>query len=182
MNPIDVVKSRLQVQGELGAATSSAYRGVFSTLLHIGKTEGIRGLYRGLLPAILFQFSGNSFRFGVYYVGKKWAADRGLIKDGKLDSRTNFAFALLSGTSAGLVCCPAFLLKTQFQVSVSLQSNQSTPLTRHLPPHGLYSPRSKEGRLGTSTSMPQSDQRSARCIRRVASVRFGTEQKHLSPE
>jgi hypothetical protein len=52
-------------------------------------------------------------RFGVYYVGKQ---QMGLGTDGKIDSRTNFAFSCLSGTIAGFLANPFFLLKTQFQV------------------------------------------------------------------
>jgi len=50
VNPIDVVKSRLQMQGEMGAG-QRAYNGVFSGLMHIGQKEGLKGLYRGLVPA-----------------------------------------------------------------------------------------------------------------------------------
>jgi hypothetical protein len=90
---------------------------VAGELMHIGKTEGLRGLYRGLGPAVLFQFSGNSMRFGVYHVGKQMA---GVPEGAKLDSGTNFMFACLSGTLAGFVACPFFLLKTQFQVSANV--------------------------------------------------------------
>jgi solute carrier family 25 protein 34/35 len=113
VNPMDVVKSRLQLQGELGAKASHVTRGVAGELMHIGKTEGLRGLYRGLGPAVLYQFSGNSIRFGVYHVGKQMA---GVPEGAKLDSGTNFMFACLSGTLAGFLACPFFLLKTQFQV------------------------------------------------------------------
>ena len=49
-HPIDVVKTRLQVQGELGAA-DRAYSGIAGSLSTILKKEGVRGLYRGLFPA-----------------------------------------------------------------------------------------------------------------------------------
>ena len=55
VNPIDVVKSRLQVQGELGAKGNTVVRGVGGELAHIAKTEGVRGLWRGLGPAVMFQ-------------------------------------------------------------------------------------------------------------------------------
>ena len=61
VNPIDVVKSRLQMQGEGGASTK-AYRGLLDGLVQIGSKEGLGGLYRGLPAAIMFQMVGNSCR------------------------------------------------------------------------------------------------------------------------
>lgn len=59
MHPVDVVKTRLQFQGERGAIGSTGgkqYRGVFSSLLSIGRHEGLQGLYRGIIPAYGLQF------------------------------------------------------------------------------------------------------------------------------
>ncbi|GAB5356297.1 hypothetical protein AAMO2058_000278700 [Amorphochlora amoebiformis] len=114
VNPVDVVKSRLQMQGELGS-TKRAYNNVLSGILHVGRTEGIQGLYRGLGPAIWFQMVGNSVRFGVYHVGKKWAG----VDKGKNNSRINFLCGIASGATAGLIACPFFVLKTQMQVQSS---------------------------------------------------------------
>eukprot|EP00658_Telonema_sp_P-2_P019318 TRINITY_DN17618_c0_g1_i1.p1 TRINITY_DN17618_c0_g1~~TRINITY_DN17618_c0_g1_i1.p1 ORF type:complete len:145 (+),score=40.11 TRINITY_DN17618_c0_g1_i1:74-508(+) len=69
-NPVDVVKTRLQLQGE-GGAGSGRYRNVFQALWSIGRKEGVTGLQRGLGPACWWQFTNVSMRFGVYGVGKK---------------------------------------------------------------------------------------------------------------
>jgi len=119
VNPVDVVKSRLQMQGEGGNA-KKAYDGVLSGLLHIGRKEGLKGLYRGLVPAIWFQMVGNSVRFGVYNVGKKWA---GVDKKGQNNSTINFGLGIVTGAVAGLVACPFFVLKTQMQVQTSVTEN-----------------------------------------------------------
>ena len=48
VNPIDVVKSRLQMQGEgVANAGMNIYKGPFSALKSIAQKEGIRGLYKG---------------------------------------------------------------------------------------------------------------------------------------
>lgn len=47
--PLDVAKVRVQVQGSLN---SNKYNGMFSTLNKIYIEEGIRGLYRGMVPAL----------------------------------------------------------------------------------------------------------------------------------
>lgn len=54
-NPLEVVKTRLQLQGELASKTQvkKVYTGVFQALGVIGKKEGIRGLQKGLLCAVI---------------------------------------------------------------------------------------------------------------------------------
>jgi solute carrier family 25 protein 34/35 len=111
----DVVKSRMQMQGEGGAGGKKTYGNSFSALKTIAEREGMRGLYRGLGPAVMFQMVGNSTRFGVYYVGKSMVG-----ADKQLDSATNFALALTAGGLAGLISCPFFTLKTQLQVQSSV--------------------------------------------------------------
>lgn len=53
-NPLEVVKTRLQLQGELASKgqAKKIYTGVFQALGVIAKNEGFRGLQRGLLTAV----------------------------------------------------------------------------------------------------------------------------------
>mmetsp|Transcript_17086 Transcript_17086/g.38825 ORF Transcript_17086/g.38825 Transcript_17086/m.38825 type:complete len:315 (+) Transcript_17086:77-1021(+) len=118
-NPVDVVKTRLQLQGELAAAGGSAaqgeaaYTGVGQALLRIGAREGLRGLQRGLPAAYLLQFSNVGVRFGGYDALKKLFG----IRPGS--SASGWASSLLmggaSGVLAALVSNPFFLLKTRYQ-------------------------------------------------------------------
>ena len=89
----EVVKTRLQLQGELLKSSSSSssptatsrlgaqphphphrplqypqkiYRGVGHAFVRIAKVEGWRGLQRGLVPAYFYQLTMNSVRFGGY--------------------------------------------------------------------------------------------------------------------
>jgi hypothetical protein len=51
----EVMKTRLQLQGELQRADSSAprvYKNVFDVFAKTWKMEGFRGLQRGLIPAV----------------------------------------------------------------------------------------------------------------------------------
>lgn len=52
-SPLDVVRTRLQVQGALHNAAMPAYSGIVGTLSRIQREEGIRGWFRGFAPAIL---------------------------------------------------------------------------------------------------------------------------------
>jgi solute carrier family 25 folate transporter 32 len=56
--PLDVIKTKLQAQGGFARRrapthTSQMYRGMIGTGSTIWRSEGIRGLYRGLGPMLL---------------------------------------------------------------------------------------------------------------------------------
>jgi hypothetical protein len=58
-NPMDVVKSRMQVQGELHKYNreSMYYKGQMDAVIKIFKNEGyMKGLQKGLAPAMLYQY------------------------------------------------------------------------------------------------------------------------------
>ncbi|XP_065858285.1 uncharacterized protein [Euphorbia lathyris] len=61
--PFDVVKTRLQTQVP---GSISQYDGVFHALKEIGKTEGLKGLYRGLIPRLVMYMSQGALFFASY--------------------------------------------------------------------------------------------------------------------
>ena len=67
--PIDVVKTRLQLSGELGA--KKMYGGVFDAVKQISRKEGVRALWKGLSPALIRQMTYGSARYGSYEPIKK---------------------------------------------------------------------------------------------------------------
>ena len=111
LNPVDVVKSRMQFQGELGG--KAAYSGIIDAMMKIGKKEGLQGLYRGLAPALCFQICGNSFRFGVYHYGKAYF---GVENEKQLSPTASFQMSLIAGAAGGVAACPFFAIKTSMQV------------------------------------------------------------------
>jgi len=65
--PVDTVKVRLQVQTAQTALPGAIhYNGAFDCVAKIIKNEGLKGLYKGLVPALLRQASYSSLRMGVY--------------------------------------------------------------------------------------------------------------------
>ena len=108
-NPVDVVKTRMQVQGPSGAI-----RHPVQGLALVARTEGLRGLQRGLGPSCLWQFSNVSVRFGVYGAAKRYtgtdAAESGLGK-----WLRSLGMAGVSGGLAAVASNPFFILKTRFQ-------------------------------------------------------------------
>eukprot|EP01065_Artemidia_motanka_P012599 TRINITY_DN16947_c0_g1_i1.p1 TRINITY_DN16947_c0_g1~~TRINITY_DN16947_c0_g1_i1.p1 ORF type:complete len:329 (+),score=66.04 TRINITY_DN16947_c0_g1_i1:44-988(+) len=120
-NPVDVVKTRLQLQGDVSlaraegaaAATRGQYRGVGHALVAIGRDEGIRGLQRGLTAAWLLQFTNVGTRFGGYAAVKQLL---GISAQGGASSYPKLLLSGgLSGALAGAVSSPFFLLKTRLQ-------------------------------------------------------------------
>ncbi|KAH0626250.1 hypothetical protein JD844_001097 [Phrynosoma platyrhinos] len=71
-NPLEVVKTRMQLQGELRAPGTYTrhYRNVFHAFYTIGRVDGLAALQRGLLPALLYQFGFNGIRLGSYGIVK----------------------------------------------------------------------------------------------------------------
>jgi solute carrier family 25 protein 34/35 len=100
-NPFEVVKTRLQLQGEL--KTASPYRGATHAFWTILRTEGLRGIQKGLIPGYGYQIIMNGTRFGAYEPLKKVLGDHGpaLLIAGAL-----------SGGSGAFLASPLFLIKT----------------------------------------------------------------------
>ena len=56
-NPAEVAKTRLQLQGELAKHGGvKVYNNVFDVFAKTWRNEGIRGVQRGLPPAVSFPF------------------------------------------------------------------------------------------------------------------------------
>ncbi|PIK43749.1 hypothetical protein BSL78_19384, partial [Apostichopus japonicus] len=67
-NPLEVVKTRMQLQGELRSRGSYSrhYRNVFHAFFTIGKVDGLRALQKGLIPGLWYQLFMNGVRLGTY--------------------------------------------------------------------------------------------------------------------
>ncbi|KAI7886275.1 mitochondrial carrier [Lichtheimia hyalospora FSU 10163] len=119
-NPLEVVKTRLQLQGELvraGALSASArpYHNSLQALQVILKHEGIRGIQRGLGVAYVYQICLNGSRIGLYEPVQNAAVNLFNIqsKQGMLASGV-FAGAV-SGVTGALLGSPLYLIKTRQQ-------------------------------------------------------------------
>jgi len=132
-NPMDTVKTRMVLQGQLGHG-KSPYPGVASALLQIGKAEGIRGLQRGLAPACCWQFSNVAMRFGLYDVFKQRV---GTTSDSPVVRwLQSLGPAALSGGCGAIVSNPFFIIKTRMQATsldASLAVGQQHAIRSFLP-------------------------------------------------
>jgi len=113
-NPVDVVKVRLQLQGELEARGS--YRKIYKNTVHaaylIAKHEGAFALQAGLVPALAFQVVLNGIRLGAYKSAQRYE----LIVD-KQGNTDVLRTVLVSGTAG---CLGAVLGSPLYLVIVHL--------------------------------------------------------------
>mmetsp|Transcript_6058 Transcript_6058/g.14677 ORF Transcript_6058/g.14677 Transcript_6058/m.14677 type:complete len:384 (-) Transcript_6058:430-1581(-) len=63
--PMDTIKKRIQIQSVFGAPTSTGvyYDGIWDCLVTTIRTEGVFGLYRGLVPSVLKTTLGSGLSF-----------------------------------------------------------------------------------------------------------------------
>lgn len=96
-NPFEVVKTRMQLHGELG--TRGGYQSPFKVFGNTLKHEGIRGIQRGLGPAYIYQILLNGSRLGFYEPFRL-----GFNKlSGRDRSETWAVGSLAAGASSGVV-------------------------------------------------------------------------------
>lgn len=115
-NPLEVVKTRMQLQGELKAKGHYAihYSNSIHAIYTIAKTDGILALQKGLVPALHYQFFMNGFRLGTYQM----VNNLGLTRD--KNQRRSFPRSVAAGAFAG--CCGAFVGSPFYMVSVNFIS------------------------------------------------------------
>lgn len=112
-NPMEVIKTRIQLQGELAARGSYVvpYKSVLSAFITVAKHDGILALQKGLVPALCFQYILNAFRLTIYDFGraagltKNWEGNESLLK--------GMFWGALGGIVGSAFASPFFLVNKQ---------------------------------------------------------------------
>ncbi|NXS04393.1 S2534 protein, partial [Oxylabes madagascariensis] len=108
-NPLEVVKTRLQLQGELQAPGTypRPYRGVLRAAVAVCQADGLWGLQKGLAAGLLYQGLMNGVRFYCYSLAEDvgWTGYPG----------GTVAAGAVAGAVGAIVGSPAYLVKTHLQ-------------------------------------------------------------------
>lgn len=112
-NPFEVVKTRMQLYGELGS--KGGYQSPFKVFGQTLKHEGVRGIQRGLGPAYTYQILLNGSRLGFY---EPFRTTYNSLS-GRSKEEVWAVGSLAAGASSGVVGAvlgnPFFLVKARLQ-------------------------------------------------------------------
>ncbi|XP_059004835.1 solute carrier family 25 member 35 isoform X3 [Mustela lutreola] len=136
-NPLEVVKTRMQLQGELRAPGTYQrhYRNVFHAFITIGKVDGLAALQKGLAPALLYQFLMNGIRLGTY--GLAEAGGYLHTAEGALSRPRSAAAGALAGVMGAYLGSPIYMVKTHLQAQAA-----SEIAVGHQYKHRIFPPQS----------------------------------------
>ncbi|KAL2159600.1 hypothetical protein VTH06DRAFT_2169 [Thermothelomyces fergusii] len=116
-HPFETVKIRMQLQGELQDKGHQPhhYRGPIHGVSVIVRNEGLRGIYRGIGCAYVYQVLLNGCRLG-FYEPMRHALSTLVFGDGKTQSLgVNMFCGAASGILGAAAGSPFFLVKTRLQ-------------------------------------------------------------------
>ncbi|KAL5705593.1 Folate transporter 1 [Ranunculus cassubicifolius] len=121
LHPLDVVRTRFQVND--GRITNiPLYKNTVQAIYTIAKTEGLKGIYAGIFPAVL----GSTISWSLYFFFYNKAKNRH-SKGGekKLTAGLHLLSAAEAGALVSLFTNPVWLVKTRLQLQTPL--HQSRP-------------------------------------------------------
>jgi len=116
VQPIDMVKVRLQLTGEGGAASSNPIKMGASII----REEGVASLYKGLSAALLRQLTYGTARLGMF----RTFTDKLQNEDGSLDFSKRVGCSLTAGGLAAVLGTPADAALVRMQADKTLPVEQ----------------------------------------------------------
>lgn len=113
--PVDVIAQRLQLQGASSTVSTYHYRNGLHASYVISKTEGIRGLYRGLGATLCSFVPSSAIWWSVYGLLRSKiypiVQDKGLLAE----TGGNLVCGVLSGWASVCLLNPLDVAKTRLQ-------------------------------------------------------------------
>lgn len=125
-NPLEVVKTRMQLQGELQSRGTYQvfYRNVFHAFYTIGKVDGLAALQKGLAPGLVYQFFMNGVRLGSYAI----IESSGYIHtDGRVSAAKSTIAGSVAGVVGALMGSPIYLVRAASLRNVIPFTDKFTP-------------------------------------------------------
>ena len=118
-NPIEVVKVRLQMQGEGTRLAGKEKLGTVASVRQIVTREGLSGLYKGTASSLVREATFATYRFGAFLPSKR--AVYALTGGGSPDETVSFWRDLVSGAVVGAmgsaIANPMDLIKIRMQAA-----------------------------------------------------------------
>ncbi|KAL7634914.1 UNVERIFIED_CONTAM: hypothetical protein RMT77_015295 [Armadillidium vulgare] len=111
MQPLDVVKTRFQIQTKKIPGDPNYYNSVFDCLRKMAKNEGFFSLYKGILPPILVETPKRALKFMTFELYKQLF--------GTLTPTTYFMAGLGAGVTESFLCNPFEVVKVAQQANKS---------------------------------------------------------------
>ncbi|XP_069891128.1 putative mitochondrial transporter UCP3 isoform X2 [Dipodomys merriami] len=109
--PTDVVKVRFQASVRLGPGSDRKYSGTMDAYRTIAREEGIRGLWKGILPNITRNAIVNCAEMVTYDIIKEKLLESRLLTD---NFPCHFVSAFGAGFCATVVASPVDVVKTRY--------------------------------------------------------------------
>ncbi|KAF5292635.1 hypothetical protein FQA39_LY13968 [Lamprigera yunnana] len=118
-NPLEVLKTRIQLQGELQKRGQHVvhYKNIIHAGYVVAKTDGLLALQKGLVPALWVQLIMNGLRLGTYEFGDS----KGYIKDkdGNVIFLKSVFFGGVGGMTGQYCASPLYMIKIHLQAQAS---------------------------------------------------------------
>jgi solute carrier family 25, member 34/35 len=136
-SPFFLVKTRLQSFSPVyPVGTQHQYKNAWDGLSKIYKSEGVKGLYRGVGPAMVRTGFGSSVQLPTYFFAKRNIQKQFGIEDGP-------ALHLMSSTCSGfVVCCvmhpPDTIMSRMYNQTGNLYKGAFDCLYRTIKTEGLF--------------------------------------------
>jgi solute carrier family 25 uncoupling protein 27 len=112
--PLDVTRTRMQIQGEYKDVSAESRKNVIRTLISIAQREGVRTLWYGISPSLCRQLVQSGTRLVIY---RKLRDDViGKNSDGSFPVWKAASSGVAAGSIAEFVSTPFSLVKTQMQM------------------------------------------------------------------
>lgn len=111
--PLDVVKTRIQLQGKVPVPGQESYNGMIDCFQKIVKTEGFGRLYRGLVPPLMLEAPKRAVKFAA---NDFWATTyKSLTGSDKLTQNLSLLTGMSAGATESVVVVPFELVKIRLQ-------------------------------------------------------------------
>lgn len=123
--PLDVIKTRLQAQGALSRAPQ--YSGFYGAFRKILQVEGIRGLYRGLVPITIGYLPTWTIYFSVYERAKTYYPNIMGPLGVTSDTINHCMAAVTAGMALSVAVNPIWVVKTRLMIQGSYPREELRP-------------------------------------------------------